>query len=179
MMKRSQWLPALAVASGVMLSGSAWAETLSGKIVYKDSDESLQMKEGSLEVDLENVSKIKIALQGQAEQLALKARIKRFETEERTIVLAAFRNVGNLPEDTSLVIKANVLEGTNGKVLYGDVFTRSCEPGIASELSDQESALERLLYGIRERRGCELKYRGGILLTTVQSAGQAESKPEA
>jgi hypothetical protein len=161
----------------MLLSGSAWAETLIGKIVYKGADESLMVKEGSFEIDLENVSKIKIALQGQAEQLALKARVKRFETEERTVVVAAFRNVGNLPEDTSLIIKANVLEGTNGKVMYGDVFTRSCEPGLASELSDQDSALERLLHGIRERRGCESKYRGGILLSTVQTAEQTEAKP--
>jgi hypothetical protein len=178
MMTRNKLLPALAFACGMMLSGSVFAETLSGKIVYKGADDSLVVKEGSVEVDLENVSKIKIALQGQADQLALKARIKRFETEERTVVLAAFRNVGNLPEDTSLIIKANVLEGTNGKVMYGDVFTRTCEAGIASELSDQDSALERLLHGVRERRGCDLEYRGGILLSTVQPAGQTESKPK-
>lgn len=178
-MMNSKCLSAFAVASALLLSGSAWAETLTGKLVYKSADDNLQVKEGSLDVDMENLAKIKIALKGQAEQLALKARVKRFETEERTVVVAAFRNVGNLPEDTSLIIKANVLEGNNGKVLYGDVFTRTCETGLASELSDQDSALERLLYGIRERRGCDLKYRGGILLSTVQSAEQEESKPGA
>lgn len=172
MIMKWKMIPALALAFGLLTSASSFAETLSGKLVYKGADDSLIVKTGSVELDMANVSKIKLALEGQSEQLAKKVRVKKFETEERTIVVAAFRDIRNLPEDTSLVIKANVLEGSNGKILYGDVFTRSCEKGLASELSDQETALERLLYGIRERRGCDMKYRGGILLTNVEASNQ-------
>lgn len=176
MIMKNKLIPIFAVAFGTMLSASAFSDTLTGKIVYKGADNNLIMKSGSVELDTENVSKIKLALQDHAEQVASKARIARFETEERTVVVAAFRNIRNLPEDTSLIIKANVLEGDNGKVLYGDVFTRSCAKGFASELSDQESALERLIYGIRERKGCEMQYRGGILLSTVQSEQTEEGE---
>lgn len=169
MMMKCKMIPALALAFGVFTSASAFSETLTGKIVYKSADDSLVVKMGSVELDMENVSKLKLALEGQAQLVAKKARVKKFETEDRTVVVAAFRDIRNLPDDTSLIIKANVLEGNNGKVLYGDVFTRSCGKGLASELSDQDTALERLLYGIRERRGCELNYRGGILLTTVEN----------
>jgi hypothetical protein len=172
MIMKCKMIPALALAFGILTSASAFSETLSGKIVYKNPDDNVVVKMGSVELDMANVKKIKLALDGQAEQVAKKARVKKFETEERTVVVAAFRDIRNLPDDTSLIIKANVLEGNNGKVLYGDVFTRSCEKGLASELSDQDTALERLLYGIRERRGCDLNYRGGILLTTVEVSSQ-------
>jgi hypothetical protein len=172
-MMKCKCIPALALAFGVLTSASAYSETLTGKIVYKSAEDSLIVKTGSLEFDMADVAKMKLVLEGQAEQVAKKARVKTFETEERTIVVAAFRDIRNLPEDSSLIIKANILEGNNGKLLYGDVYTRACEKGLASELSDQDTALERLLYGIRERRGCDLKYRGGILLTTVESASQS------
>lgn len=163
-------------AFGLIFSASAFASTLSGALAYKDANDKIVVKTGKIEFDEQDVSRIKLKIQDGGEQMAAKAKIKKFETENRTIVVAAFRDVAQLPEGTALIVKASVIEGTNGKVLYGDIYTRSCEQGFAAQSTDEDSALERLMLAIRERKGCEMNYRGGILLSAVPSQSQGDQQ---
>jgi hypothetical protein len=164
----------VAAVFGLFLSASAFADTLTGAITYKDADDNIIIKSGKIDFDAADVANLRMRIQDRLDNSPAKIKVVKLETENRTIVLAAFHDVANLPEDTSLIVKASLLEGKNGKLLYGDVFTRSCEKGYADGMSDEDSALDRLMYAVRERKGCDLEYRGGILLSTVQAQSDTQ-----
>lgn len=156
------------IAAGLLMSSSVFANTLAGSVAIKKADGSIAVKAGQVEFDEQDVSKIKVMIEDHGEALAEKVKVARFEGENRTIVFAAFKNIGDMPEDSSLIVKANVIEGTNGKALSGDLYKRTCAKGYAQALSDHEGAFQRLMFAVQERKGCEMEYIGGVLFAAGQ-----------
>jgi hypothetical protein len=178
---------ALASAAVLLFSVPVFADTLTGKIVYKNSEGQIVTKMGSVELTPSRIDAIKLKIEGD-ETVAHQVKVKVMDTENRKIVLAAFRGVRDMPEGVTLVVKGSLIQGVNGNVFYGDLFTRSCQThgsqddgeqdGDQGKTSiadvdgnaandDENTFLQRLLDRIEAAQdftGCSSEYRGGLVV---------------
>lgn len=154
-----------------------FADTFTGKLVYKDASGNVVAKSGEVELSADRIEAIKLKIENN-ESVADKVRVKVVETEQRQIVVALFRNIRDMPEGSTLILKGSLIEGNNGKLFYGDVFTRTCAKsaeGNQSQSDDEDGYLDRLLdkvQAFQDRKGCAAEYRGGLLVAHSTSADQ-------
>lgn len=168
------------LAASVLLclaSSPALADTFVGKIAFKNAAGNIVAKDAEVELTPTMLDKLKLKIAG-VENLSAKVKFKVMQTENRKVVLALFRDIRNMPEGSTLILKGSMIEGKNGRLFYGDVLTRSCS-STAREMIDADAEesrfLERLLEGIQtvqDLTGCSTEYRGGVLLARKVEGSQ-------